>query len=159
LFEFLHTTTLGKAIYLLSISMLPVVELRGGIPAAAMIGVPWAEAYVICVIGNMIPVPFIMLFLRQILIYLKGKKRFEPYIERLERSLHHKSKKVLKYASMGLFIFVAIPAPGTGAWTGAAIAAILDLRLKKAIPAIFAGVLVAGLIITGVSYGFLSIIL
>ena len=155
--EFFHTTVIGKAVYLLLISMLPVIELRGGIPAAAMIGVPWGEAYVICVIGNMIPVPFIILFVRRVFIYLQKKKLTSRYINWLERRVRRKSESIMKYAWLGLCVFVAIPAPGTGAWTGAMIAAFLNMRLKNAIPVIFAGVLIAGIIMTGISYGFLNI--
>ena len=136
------------------VSMLPIVELRGAIPFGVGLGMDWRSVYLISVVGNMIPIPFIILFFRPLINYLKTTRLFGQLASKLhERSLR-KSKDVVKYKIFGLFLFVAIPLPGTGAWTGAAIAALLDMRLRNAIPAIMLGVLVAGILMMGISYGF-----
>ncbi len=136
------------------VSMLPIVELRGAIPFGVGLGMDWRSVYIISVIGNMLPVPFIILFFRPIINYLKKTRLFGKFAIKLhERSLK-KSESVTKYKVFGLFLFVAIPLPGTGAWTGSAIAALLDMRLKDAIPAILLGVLCAGILMMGISYGF-----
>ncbi len=136
------------------VSMLPIVELRGAIPFGVGLGMDWRSVYLISVIGNMIPVPFIILFFRPIITFLKKTRFFGSFATKLhERSLQ-KSESVLKYKVFGLFFFVMIPLPGTGAWTGAAIAALLDIRLKSAIPTILLGVLCAGILMMGISYGF-----
>jgi len=140
------------------LSMVPVVELRGAIPVATGLGFPWLQTFIICVIGNMVPVPFIMLFARAILKWLKRFPIFEKVILWVERKVEKNKGKVLKYSALGLILLVAVPLPGTGAWTGALVASFLDLRLKMAIPCIFIGVIIAGLIVTGVSYGFLEVV-
>lgn len=139
------------------ISIFPVLELRGGIIAGAALGLRWPITYILCVIGNMIPVPFILLFIRQIFEWLKNTK-FVRLIKKLEDKAEKRSSSVKKYKSFGLFILVAIPLPGTGAWTGALVAALMDMRLKDAILPILLGVMVAGLIVTFVSYGILGFI-
>jgi len=136
------------------VSMLPIVELRGAIPFGVGLGMDWRSVYIISVIGNLLPVPFIILFFRPIINYLKKTRLLGKLATKLhERSLK-KSESVTKYKVFGLFLFVAIPLPGTGAWTGSAIAALLDMRLKYAIPAILLGVLCAGILMMGISYGF-----
>ena len=142
----------GQALHLLFISMLPVVELRGGIPAGALLNIPWYECLALCVLGNMIPVPFLILFSRPLFRWAKTTF-MSPLVQKLEERVNVKSKKIKKYQLWGLFTFVMIPLPGTGAWTGALIAAALDIRLKNALISIFAGVLGAGLIMTFLSYG------
>ena len=138
------------------ISMLPVVELRGSIVVGAGLDIPWWINYAVSVIGNFLPVPFILLFIRQLFKWMKGIKYLDKIANKLEEKAHKKSADVLKYASLGMFLFVAIPLPGTGAWTGSLIASLLDMRLKYALPSILAGVLVAGFLMTGASYGFLG---
>ena len=138
------------------ISMLPVVELRGSIVVGAGLDIPWWINYAVSVIGNFLPVPFILLFIRQLFKWMKGIKYLDKIANKLEEKAHKKSADVLKYASLGMFLFVAIPLPGTGAWTGSLIASLLDMRLKYALPSILAGVLVAGFLMTGTSYGFLG---
>lgn len=150
--SFLQATAWGRALYLLLISMLPVVELRAGIPAAALLDVPWPEAYALCVFGNMLPVPFLILFGRRVFALLRRGILKKP-VQRLERRMGKKAAAVKKYRALGLFILVMVPLPGTGAWTGALIAALLDLRLKLAVPAITAGVFLAGIIISLLTYG------
>ena len=136
------------------ISMLPVVELRGAIPVGVGLDLNWLLAYLTCVIGNMIPVPFIILFIRPIVEYLLKTKYFKPIGEKIQNRTMSKSGKIKKYKMFGLFIFVAIPLPGTGAWTGAMLAGLMDMRLKDSLPMIFCGVLVAGVLMMGISYGF-----
>ena len=147
---------LEKCLYVLGMSMLPVIELRGSIPLGAGLDLPWHLNYLISVAGNFLPVPFILLFIRQILRWMKNVKYLSKIANWLEDKAHRCSTKVLKYASLGLFLFVAIPLPGTGAWTGALAASVLDMRMKYALPSILCGVLVAGFIMSGISYGFLG---
>ena len=141
--------------YLLIISMLPVVELRGSIPVAALMDVPWPEAYVLCVVGNMVPVPFLVLFSRRVFNYLRRGILKKP-VQWVERRMGKKAVTVKKYRALGLFILVMIPLPGTGAWTGALVAAALNMRLKHALISIFFGVAAAGGIMTVLSYGLLG---
>ena len=137
-------------------SMLPIIELRGSIPLGYGFGLPWELNYIISIIGNFLPVPFILLFIRRILKWMKNVPKLSKVALWLEEKAQKKSVKVLKYASIGLMLFVAVPLPGTGAWTGALVAAVLDMRMKYSLPSIAAGVIVAGFIVTGVCYGFLD---
>ncbi|MBE7030830.1 MAG: small multidrug export protein [Ruminococcaceae bacterium] len=136
------------------VSMLPVVELRGAIPFGVGLGMDWRAVFLISVIGNMIPVPFIILFFRPILEYMKKTRMFSKFANWLHRRSERKIGDVTKYKMLGLFLLVAIPLPGTGAWTGAAIAALMGLRLKQALPSIVLGVVAAGILMMGISYGF-----
>lgn len=134
------------------ISMLPVVELRGALPYALANDINVVLASIICIIGNMLPIPFILLFVRRIFGWLKKRKSIEPIVKKLEDKAFKKSENVIKYSVWGLVIFVAIPLPGTGAWTGALIAALLDMRFKYALPAITLGVCIASVIVSVVFY-------
>lgn len=147
---------LGQPLYLLIISMLPVIELRGGIPAGAVLNVPWYECYALCVLGNMIPVPFLILFSRPIFRWVKTTF-LRPLIHKIEEKVDIRSQKIKKYQMLGLFTFVMIPLPGTGAWMGSLIAAALEMRLKNAFLCILAGVMAAGLIMTLLSYGTVAV--
>jgi len=138
------------------ISLLPVLELRGGLIAASLLKVDILPAFIICFIGNILPIPFILLFIRKIFQYLKTKKGFSKIIEKLEIRSMRQSEKIKRWRDLGLMIFVAIPLPGTGGWTGALIAALLDMRIKRSFPLIVAGVFIAGLIMTLFSYGVLG---
>lgn len=134
-------------------SMIPVVELRGGLPIALELGLNYWLALIICVIGNLIPVPFIIIFIKRIFAWMrKIMPKLNGFITKLEERGAKKSEAVRKYEFWGLFILVAIPLPGTGAWTGALVAALLDMKLKKAFPAIALGVIGAGLIVTAVYF-------
>ena len=135
------------------ISMVPVLELRGAIPVGVAGGLTPLAAMCIAMVGNLVPIPFLILFTRRVFNWLKTKGRLRVLVEKLEARAAEKSQVVLKYASVGLCILVAIPLPGTGAWTGALVAAVLNLRLKKAMPAIIIGVLIAGFIVTCLTYG------
>lgn len=139
-------------------SVLPIIELRGSIIFAAAQNVPWYIAYIVSVIGNVLPIPFIILFLRPILNYLKKTKHLAKAANWLQERSMKKADKILKYEILGLFLFVAIPLPGTGAWTGAVIASLLDMRIIKAFPTIVLGVMAAGIIMVLGSYGFFSVI-
>lgn len=140
------------------ISMVPVIELRGAIPAGIAAGLSPAAAFVVSVLGNLVPVPFILLLIRRIFDWLRDTKTFGPLIEKLERRAHLKGRLVKKYRVPGLILLVGIPLPGTGAWTGALVAALLEIRLKSAVPAIFAGLLIAGTITLGVTMGVIHIV-
>ena len=147
-------TVWGNILMTFMISMVPVVELRGAIPAAVLAGLDIRVALVSAIIGNLVPVPFIIVFIRKIFKWLQQKSRWlGNVVHRMESKADAKKAQVLKYEFWGLMILVAIPLPGTGAWTGALVAAMLDMQLKRAFPAIAAGVVAAGLIVTIATYG------
>ena len=151
-------TMLGKVITTFFISMLPIIELRAGLPYGIALGLPYPVALVAAVLGNMVPVPFIILFIRRIFTWLRSIfPKCDAMISKLEEKAHIKGNVVRRYSTIGLCILVAIPLPGTGAWTGALVAALLDLRLKNAIPAIFLGVIIASCIMTMLTFGVLGI--
>ena len=139
------------------VSILPIVELRGAVPFGIGMGLDWRAVYIVSVIGNVLPAPFIVLFLRNILDFLKTTKYFSGFANWLHDRSMKKAKDVTKYKMLGLFLFVAIPLPGTGAWTGSAIAALLNMRLKDALPSIILGVITAGILMLGISYGFVEL--
>ncbi|NLZ46605.1 MAG: small multi-drug export protein [Clostridiales bacterium] len=134
------------------ISMVPILELRGGLIAAALLDIKYIPALLICVIGNTIPIPFILLFINKIFELMKKTKIFKGLVEKIENKAMSKSDKIKKYEFWGLLIFVGIPLPGTGAWTGALIAALMRIKLKKAVPAIGCGVLLAAAIMSVITY-------
>ena len=136
------------------ISMLPILELRGGMVAAAVLHVNFWVAFPICVIGNMLPIPFELLFIRRVLEWLKKTRLFRKMALKLEEKAQKKAqdKAIQKYKEWGLFVFVALPLPGTGAWTGGLVADVLDLRMKKALPIIAIGVITAGIIMAVITY-------
>jgi len=145
---------LTKILITLLWAMVPVVELRGAIPIGIGMGLELWLSVLVSIIGNLIPVPFIMLFIRQIFRWMrKVSKTFARIVDKMEAKAAKHSDKVTRYGFWGLFILVAIPLPGTGAWTGALVAAMMELRFKTALPAIFAGVVAAGIIVSIVSYG------
>ena len=134
-------------------SMVPIIELRGALPSGVAMGLsPWT-AFAVSVIGNMVPVPFIILFIRRILDWMKRFDTFRRFAEKLEAKAQKHEDKIQKYEALGIFILVALPLPGTGAWTGSLVAAIFAIRLKSAVPVIFAGVITAGLIVLFITYG------
>lgn len=143
---------LPKELIVFIISMVPILELRGGIIAAALLNIPIAKAIPICLVGNIVPIPFILLFIKPIFRWMKGTKLFKPMVENIESKSLAKSDKIQKYEFWGLVLFVGIPLPGTGAWTGALLACLLDIKMKKAVPAIFLGLLLATTIMCTVSY-------
>ena len=154
------TVTLGpyvsKEALIFIISLLPILELRGGLLAASLLKVEYMTALPICVIGNILPIPFILLFIRRIFALLKKTRTFRPLVEKLERRAMGKSDRIKEYEFVGLLLFVGIPLPGTGAWTGALIASLLQIDLKKSSIAILLGVGLAAIIMSFVSYGVLA---
>ena len=135
-------------------SMIPVIELRGAIPYGVVAGLSVHTAFILAVIGNLLPIPFLIVFTRKVFEWLRTKsERLNRMVEKLERKAEAKRDIVEKYKFLGLMILVAIPLPGTGAWTGALVAAMMDMRLKRAMPAIIVGVLVAGVFVTTLTYG------
>ena len=146
----------GKAsreVIVFIISMIPILELRGGLLAASVLNIDIVRALWICIVGNLIPVPFILLLITPIFNWLKQTKTFRPMVEKMENRALSKREQVEKYEFWGLVAFVGIPLPGTGAWTGALIAALLGIRFRKAFPAIVIGVCLAACIMTIISYG------
>jgi len=139
------------------ISMIPVLELRGGILAAKLLNVEMWRAFLVCGVGTLVPIPFILLFIRQILEWLKNTK-LVSLANRLEEKAGRKIASIEKYKTLGLMIFVAIPLPGTGAWTGALVAAVIKMRFKHAMLSIVAGSLIADVIMCALSYGLLGMI-
>ncbi|MBD5133241.1 MAG: small multi-drug export protein [Clostridiales bacterium] len=157
--QWLTETMMGEFTLTILVSMIPVVELRGGIPFGVAAGLPVWAAFLAAVIGNLIPAPFIIVYIRRILQWMRERiPRLNSLVDRLERKAHLKGQKVNRYKYLGLMLFVAIPLPGTGAWTGSLAAAFLDMPLRKAIPSVIAGVLIAGMAISILSYGIVSLI-
>lgn len=135
------------------VSLCPVLELRGGMIAARLLELPFIQAFLICYIGNLLPIPFILLFIRKIFKWMRKYKHFGKIVDKLEARSEKKKGTIVKYQEWGLLAFVAIPLPGTGGWTGALIAALMDLRMKKSLPIIALGVFIAGLIMSLITYG------
>ena len=143
----------GKEAIVFLISMIPILELRGALLVAGpLLGVPVSAAIPLCIIGNIIPVPFILLLITPIFNWMKGTKTFKPMVTKLENKAMSKSDKIEKYEFWGLVLFVGIPLPGTGAWTGSLIAALLGVKFKKAFPAIILGIFMATIIMWFISY-------
>lgn len=141
------------------ISMVPLIELRGGLLAASLLNVDILRAVPLCILGNIIPVPFILWFITPIFTWMKGTRLFRPLVEKIEKRAMGKSAKIEKGYFWGLALFVGIPLPGTGAWTGALIASLLNIPFKKAFPAILLGIFIATVIMSLISYGLLGALL
>ena len=133
---------------LILISILPILELRGGMIAAAIMDVPYLLALSVCVIGNMLPIPFILLFLNKVFAWMRKFPKLERVLDFLDRKAEKNKEKVEKWKMFGLFVLVAIPLPGTGAWTGALVANALNIPIKKSLPTIFLGVLGAAVLMS-----------
>lgn len=146
-------TLLGKLLMTFGTAMVPVIELRGAIPVGVAAGLPPAAACVTAILGNLLPVPFIMLLARRIADWLRDTCFFGPKIVWLERRVHLRGRIVRKYQLPGLLVLVAIPLPGTGAWTGALVASLLDIRLCNAPPVILLGLIATGGTTTAVTMG------
>ena len=152
--SFLWTTLWGKLLTTVLVSMVPIIELRGALPIATGMGVEWYIALPVAIIGNIIPVPFIIIFIKKIFAWMSKQKGFlARFVVKMEQKAEDKKDTIEKYGPWGLWLFVAIPLPGTGAWTGALIAAMMGISLKKSFPAIVVGVLTAGIAVAFVSYG------
>lgn len=149
----------SKEVVVFIISMVPILELRGGLLVSSILEVPITTAIPLCIVGNIIPIPFILLFIKQIFKWIKKIKIFRGIIEKLENRAMSKSDSIRKYEFWGLVLFVGIPLPGTGAWTGSLIAALLDVDFKKAILAELLGIAIATVIMSILSYGLLGALL
>ena len=152
---------LTKEVVVFIISLFPILELRGGLLAAgpAFLDVPVNVAMPLCIIGNLLPIPFILLLICPIFDWMRGTKYFRPLVEKLEKKAMSKKDRIEKYEFWGLLFFVGIPLPGTGAWTGSLIAALLGMDKKKTFGAIVCGVLLASVIMYLISYVFIGGIL
>ena len=157
--DWLTGTDAGKICATFFLSMLPVGELRFGLPYGIAHGLPYWLALTAALLGNMLPVPFIIVYIQRVFAWLRGRWRaLDAFISRLEAKAHVKGETVQRVGPWGLLIFVAIPLPGTGAWTGALIAALLNMRVKQATPAIFVGVCIAAAIMSAGTYAVIHIV-
>jgi Predicted membrane protein len=158
-----YSTTLSgwlpKEVFIFLVSMVPLIELRGGIAIAKLLQIPLLKANIICIIGNIIPIPFILLFIRRIFIFMKDHNILKGLVEKLEARAAKKSTGAEKGQFIFLLLFVGIPLPGTGAWTGSLIAALFEFERKRTYLAIFLGILMAALLIDIIFYGVLGIFL
>ncbi len=145
----------SPAIAVFIVSLFPILELRGGILVGYALGMELLPAFIIAYIGNILPIPFILMLIKSILNWMK-RTRLHKIAEWLEQKAHGKKGSVEKYAYWGLLAFVAIPLPGTGAWTGALIAALLDMDVKKSFLVIMLGVFIAGVIVSALSFGLID---
>ena len=149
---------LGKSVTVFIVSLLPIIELRGGMIAAALLKVSLVKGFIICFLGNILPVPFIIWFIRKILDWMRNVKAFSKIVKWLDKKVVDKKGQIEKFGFWGLVAFVGIPLPGTGAWTGSLIAAMLNMDKKKAFLACTIGVLLAGVIMAIFSYGVLGLV-
>lgn len=153
------TTTFGKFIQTFCISMVPIIELRAGLPYGIALGLKYPLALLAAVLGNMLPVPFIVFFIEKIFAWMrKHMPKMDSFVSKMEAKAESKKELIQKYGAIGLIILVGIPLPGTGAWTGSLVAAILDMPPKKAFPCIFVGVLLAAAIMTALTFGVIRLI-
>lgn len=159
----LYTSSLGqfmpKEVFIFFVSMLPLIELRGGLLVASLLKVSMIKATIICILGNIVPIPFILLFIKKIFEFMKKHNILKGLVLKLEERAAKKSAGVEKGEFIFLLLFVGIPLPGTGAWTGSLIASLLEFDIKKASVAVFIGLLLATVIMNIVSYGMLGNIL
>lgn len=147
--------TLPKELIVFVVSMIPILELRGSILAAGFLKMEFLSTFIVAVLGNMLPIPFVLFFIDKIFDLLK-KTRLKGFIERFEQRALSKSGQIKKYGRWGLLLFVGIPLPGTGAWTGALIASLLRMKKRDSLPFIFFGVILAGLIMSLLSFGIIK---
>lgn len=152
-FEGLFSEGVGGEIIAFLASMLPIIECRGGMIIAKSFQINFFKAFALCYIGNMIPMPFILLLIKRIFAFMKEHHILTGFIEKLEGKTDKNREKVLRYKQWGLLAFIAIPLPGTGGWTGSLFAALLDIDFKKALPIVALGVFIADLIMSVVTYG------
>ena len=146
----------GKELIIFIISLMPILELRGGLIAASLLKLNWIKSFIICFIGNIIPIPLILWFITPIFDRLKKTKLFSGIVNKLEKKAMSKKEKIEKLQYIGLMLFVGIPLPGTGAWTGCLIASLLNMDKKKSMVYAILGVIMAGIIMMILSYGILD---
>ena len=147
---------MNRYLYVFLISILPIIELRGAIPAGCAMGLPWYSCFLLSIVGNLLPVPFILYLIEWALGIMKKIRYVDKFAYWLEEKADKNKEKITKYATFGLLLFVGIPLPGTGAWTGALVASLLHMEKPRAMISIVGGVLLAGVIVTLISYGVLG---
>lgn len=147
---------LSKEAVIFIISVLPVLELRGGLIAASILNVTYLKALIICIIGNILPIPFVLLFIKKIVKWMDTFGPTRKFASFIHKKVEKNKAEIEKYDFWGLTVFVGIPLPGTGAWTGSIVAGMLEMDMKKSFPAIVLGVLMASAIMSFVSYGMLG---
>lgn len=148
--------TIPSQLIVFIVSMIPILELRGSILAAGFMDVSFLETYIVAVLGNLLPIPFILMFIKKILEWMKSTKAFSRIANGIEKKALSKREQIDKYGYFGLFLFVAIPLPGTGAWTGALLAVLLGMKNKKAFIPIVLGVMTAGLVMSLLAFGIIQ---
>ena len=151
--------TVGKELCVFFCSMIPIIELRGAIPLGAALGLPWWQSYLLSIVGNMLPVPIILLFVKGVITWMARSKVafFNKVADFLNRRVEKRRDKIEKYSFWGVCLFVAVPLPVTGAWTGSLVAAMIDMKFWKALLSCLFGVMIAGVVMTLISYGALAI--
>lgn len=154
----LATVKFGKEILVFIISLLPILELRGGLLAASLLGLDAFPSYIITIVGNLLPIPFILLFINKILDWMRKSKHFSKFANWLDKKVEKNKSSIEKYGFWGLVLFVGVPLPGTGAWTGSLIASVLGMDRKKSFLAIILGVIMASIIMMLISFGLLRAI-
>ena len=150
---------LVKRLIVFIISLMPILELRGGLLAASILKLDPISSYIICIIGNLLPVPFILIFINKIIEFLRKRKKFSKLVKWLDKKVDKNKDKIEKYGYLGLVLFVAVPLPGTGAWTGCLIASVLEMNRKKSFLATCLGVFIASIIMMIISYGIVGSII
>lgn len=156
LFSGLESLKYGKELIVFIISLMPILEIRGGLIAATILGLDILPAFIICLIGNLLPLPFILWFITPIFNWLKKTKHLSKLVNKIEKRALSKKDKIEKAEFWGLLFFVGIPLPGTGGWTGCLIASLIDMNKKKALTAATLGVILAGFIVGTLSFGLLK---
>lgn len=156
IFSGLTSLKFGKELIVFIISMFPILELRGGLIAAALLGLSPVKSFIICFIGNIIPIPFILWLITPIFNALKKTNLLRGLVNKIENKAISKKEKIEKLQYIGLLLFVGIPVPGTGAWMGCLIAALLNMDKKKSLLYAILGVIMAGIIMLILSYGVLD---
>ncbi len=151
--------TVGEELCVLFCSMIPIIELRGAIPMGAIFGMPWWQSYLLSVLGNMIPVPFILLLIKAVIGWMSRSKIqfFNKIANFLLKRVEKRRAQIEKYSFWGVCLFVAVPLPVTGAWTGSLVAAMIDMKFWKAFLSCLLGVMIAGVIVTLITYGAVAI--
>ena len=152
-FQGLFSDGVGGEIVAFLASLLPIIECRGGMIIAKGFEIPFIKAFLLCYLGNMLPLPFIILFIKKIFAFMKKHNILTGFIEKLEGKTAKNQDKVMKYKQWGLLLFIAIPLPGTGGWTGSLFAALLNIDFKKALPIVALGVFIADVIMSVLTYG------
>lgn len=151
--------TVGREWCVFLCSMIPIIELRGAIPLGAALGLPWWQNFIICFVGNLLPVPFILLLINRVIRWFSTSRItfLNKFANWLLKKAEKNKEKIEKYGFWGVAIFVGIPLPMTGAWTGSLVAAVIDLKFWKALLSAVIGVIMAGIIMTLISYGVLAV--